>query len=68
MVINNFDLFSKAFYLPKGSRLGPTSIHLVHCVLSASEIKLLLVVILRRIVVMMDAGVNVMYQVMRDSR
>ena len=49
-------------------RFAPESVHLVFCVLSASEIWLLLVVKLGRNVVMMRASVKIMHQVMRDVR
>ena len=44
------------------------TLHLVFCVLSASETGLLLVVILRRNVAMMPAGVKIVHQVMRNDR
>ena len=43
-------------------RFTPASVHLVFCVLSASETGLLLVVKLGRDVVMMRAGVKIMHQ------
>ena len=46
----------------------PASVHLVFFVLNASETGLLLVVKLGRNVVMMRAGVKIIYQVMGDVR